>query len=79
MQTTGCVAVLLALVCFVASAGNEDARLLASKTILNNFLVEGKDLTVEYNLYNVGGRLVTFLQTILFLIENNLTSFTSGK
>lgn len=55
MQSTACLAVLLGLVCFVASAGNENARLLASKTILNNFLVEGKDLTVEYNIYNVGG------------------------
>ena len=69
MQSTACLAVLLGLVCFVASAGNENARLLASKTILNNFLVEGKDLTVEYNIYNVGGRFVNYiciLETCVF-------------
>jgi len=67
MQSTACLAVLLGLVCFVASAGNENARLLASKTILNNFLVEGKDLTVEYNIYNVGGRLVNSYQIFIDL------------
>ena len=72
MQSTACLAVLLGLVCFVASAGNENARLLASKTILNNFLVEGKDLTVEYNIYNVGGRLVNsicFLKVFFYQIR----------
>lgn len=43
------------LACFVSAADEENARLLASKSILNEFLVEGKDLTVEYNIFNVGG------------------------
>ena len=33
-----------------------DARLLASKSILNQFMVATKDITVQYNIYNIGGR-----------------------
>ncbi len=45
------------LLIFAVSCGEEDsARLLASKNVLNQLLVEGKDLTVEYVIYNVGGR-----------------------
>ena len=47
------------LLIFAVSCGEEDsARLLASKNVLNQLLVEGKDLTVEYVIYNVGGRWV---------------------
>jgi len=43
------------LIC-ISVADNENARLLASKNILNLYMVENKDLTVEYQIYNVGGR-----------------------
>ena len=52
-------------VCLLHGAiGDEDgeARLLASKNILNQYLVEQKDLTVEYKIFNIGGRSI-----ILFL------------
>merc|ERR1712154_14081 len=52
-------AVLLAAGCFVPSLGNDEeseARLLISKNILNQYLVEGKDLTVEYKIFNVGSK-----------------------
>merc|ERR1711976_172987 len=48
-------AVILGLVCFVSSSDDESARLLAAKSILNEMLVEGKDLSVQYTIFNVGG------------------------
>ncbi|XP_076334220.1 translocon-associated protein subunit beta-like [Tachypleus tridentatus] len=48
--------VLLVAACGVSSGEDETvARLLVHKQILNRFLVEGKDLVVDYNIYNVGG------------------------
>jgi translocon-associated protein subunit beta len=32
----------------------EDARLLIAKNFLNNYLVEGVDLEIRYNIYNIG-------------------------
>ncbi|KAL4227827.1 SWI/SNF and RSC complex subunit Ssr2 [Mactra antiquata] len=42
---------------FNGNLADEDsqARLLASKNILNQYLVENKDLTVEYRIFNIGG------------------------
>jgi len=50
--------VLLTFGCFLPSFGEDDseARLLISKNILNQYLVEGKDLTVEYKIFNVGSK-----------------------
>ena len=57
LQMKTVLGVLFAATIFTVSCGDEEsARLLASKNILNQLLVEGKDLTVEYVIYNVGGR-----------------------
>eukprot|EP01137_Pigoraptor_chileana_P021595 Opistho-2@85527 len=47
------VVFLLALVS-VAFAAENTGRLVAVKTLLNEILVEGKDLTMVYHLFNVG-------------------------
>ncbi|KAK1151470.1 translocon-associated protein subunit beta isoform X1 [Acipenser oxyrinchus oxyrinchus] len=46
--------VLAVLVLLSAARGEEGARLLASKSLLNRYAVEGRDLTLQYNIYNVG-------------------------
>lgn len=46
--------VILALLAL--GSGEEGARLLASKSLLNRYAVEGRDLTLQYNVYNVGSR-----------------------
>lgn len=48
------VFLVLALLGF--GSGEEGARLLASKSLLNRYAVEGRDLTLQYNIYNVGSR-----------------------
>nr|CAG5957189.1 unnamed protein product [Menidia menidia]CAG5958716.1 unnamed protein product [Menidia menidia] len=50
MMLRACV--LLAVL--VLGSGEEGARLLASKSLLNRYAVEGRDLTLQYNIYNVG-------------------------
>lgn len=53
-----CIFALVAVVSLVA--GEEGARLLASKSLLNRYAVEGRDLTLQYNIYNVGTRYSVF-------------------
>lgn len=50
------VHVLVLLALLALSAAEEGARLLASKSLLNRYAVEGRDLTLQYNIYNVGSR-----------------------
>uniref|UniRef100_A0A8C6EEU3 Translocon-associated protein subunit beta n=1 Tax=Microcebus murinus TaxID=30608 RepID=A0A8C6EEU3_MICMU len=44
--------VVLAL--FAVTQAEEGAKNLASKSLLNRYAVEGRDLTLQYNIYNVG-------------------------
>uniref|UniRef100_A0A7N6BWQ5 Signal sequence receptor, beta n=1 Tax=Anabas testudineus TaxID=64144 RepID=A0A7N6BWQ5_ANATE len=46
--------VFLVLALIGLGSGEEGARLLASKSLLNRYAVEGRDLTLQYNIYNVG-------------------------
>ncbi|XP_023390095.1 LOW QUALITY PROTEIN: translocon-associated protein subunit beta [Pteropus vampyrus] len=42
------------LALLAVTQAEEGARLLASKSLLNRYAVEGRDLTLQYNIYNVG-------------------------
>lgn len=44
------------LALLAVTRAEEGARLLASKSLLNRYAVEGRDLTLQYNIYNVGSR-----------------------
>jgi len=48
------IVLLMASVSLTLAADSENARLLASKNLLNQYLVQDKDLTVQYDIYNVG-------------------------
>jgi translocon-associated protein subunit beta len=49
------VCVVFTVICVAVLGDSENARLLASKVILNQYAVENKDLTVIYEIYNIGG------------------------
>ena len=40
--------------CHGSEAVGPGPHVLVSKVILNEYTVEGKDLTIEYSLYNIG-------------------------
>jgi translocon-associated protein subunit beta len=42
---------------FIQSANideTEGAKILVTKNLLNNYLVEGLDIQIKYNIYNIG-------------------------
>uniref|UniRef100_A0A2K6SYY8 Signal sequence receptor subunit 2 n=1 Tax=Saimiri boliviensis boliviensis TaxID=39432 RepID=A0A2K6SYY8_SAIBB len=45
--------VFVVLALFAITQAEEGARLLASKSLLNRYAVEGRDLTLQYDIYNV--------------------------
>lgn len=55
-QMTKMLHTLMVLALLGLGSGEEGARLLASKSLLNRYAVEGRDLTLQYNIYNVGTR-----------------------
>jgi len=58
------VAILFILCVGRLSADEGSARLLLSKQIHNKYLVEGMDIVVKYNLYNVGDSAATDVKVV---------------
>ena len=59
--------------CEQAATANEDledARLLVAKNVLNNFLVEGSDVEIRYNIYNIGNQAAANVR----LVDENFPS-----
>lgn len=56
IQMAKLLLVFLVVALLGLGSGEEGARLLASKSLLNRYAVEGRDLTLQYNIYNVGSR-----------------------
>nr|DBA13909.1 TPA: hypothetical protein GDO54_004933 [Pyxicephalus adspersus] len=57
----------------------EGARLLASKSLLNRYAVEGKDLTLQYNVYNVGSSASNVSHTVVLRpLKAGYFNFTSA-
>ena len=46
----------LLVVLLALSYASATPHLLISKDLLNEYVVEGKDLTVQYSIYNIGTR-----------------------
>lgn len=56
------------------------AKLLASKTVENKFIVENRDLTVKYCIYNVGTRYVlNFKPIIMYVLELSFWSLKHAE
>ncbi|CAG5957278.1 unnamed protein product [Menidia menidia] len=76
MMLRACV--LLAVL--VLGSGEEGARLLASKSLLNRYAVEGRDLTLQYNIYNVGSRASNVSHTVVLRpLKAGYFNFTSAS
>ena len=54
---------------------SEDAKLLVAKNILNNYIVEGLDVTIRYNIYNIGNVYAFFISTSIESFFSNYLDY----
>lgn len=84
---TFCLALIIAFCQIVAAQqSTTNAKLLVDKEILNKYIVEGRDIVVNYHLINIGGSLARNIKVIddtfpsdRFDIINGYTSFTIAE
>ncbi|KAK3731453.1 hypothetical protein QZH41_013640 [Actinostola sp. cb2023] len=75
---------LIALVLSVLVVGSHcdsdaNARLIVAKNVLNQFVVEGKDLTIHYTLYNVGSSGTNVSHSVILRpLRSGVFNFTSA-
>ncbi|ELW59847.1 Translocon-associated protein subunit beta [Tupaia chinensis] len=68
-----------ALALLAVTQAEEGARLLASKSLLNRYAVEGRDLTLQYNIYNVGSSASNVSHTVVLRpLKAGYFNFTSA-
>lgn len=80
------LALIAAICCCQLVSGQQsttNAKLLVDKEILNKYIVEGRDIVVNYHLINIGGSVARDIKIIddtfpsdRFEIVNGFTSFT---
>lgn len=83
LTITSCLAVIIASCQIVAAQqSTTNAKLLVDKEILNKYIVEGRDIVVNYHFINIGGSLARNVKIIddtfpsdRFDIVNGFTSF----
>lgn len=78
-----CLVLLLTFHYVAAQQSTTNAKLLVDKEILNKYIVEGRDVVVNYHLINIGGSVARDVKVIddtfpsdRFEIINGYTSFT---
>lgn len=83
---TSCLLLLAGCQLVIAQQQTTNAKLLVDKEILNKYIVEGRDIVVNYHLINIGGSVARDVKVLddtfpsdRFDIVNGYTSFTIAE
>ena len=71
--------VLVSIYGCYATDSSESAHLLVSKRVLNEYVVEGRDLTVSYAIYNVGSSPATSVSLVEETFSSDDFQVVSGQ
>ncbi|KJE91224.1 signal sequence receptor beta [Capsaspora owczarzaki ATCC 30864] len=82
MRQSTLLLVAVAVMACVGGAFADSAYILASKSILNNYLVENMDITIQYSLFNIGEGAASSIQLLDYFPQegfNIVAGSTSAK